>query len=191
MSLSFKRHALLIGSEKVADSVGALLGGSFEKTVDSCGSDARRRLLTQDHYDLAILKAPLPDEYGDELSVLLSEKGLAVLFLVRAEQYEEMSQRLAPYGVITLSVPLVRSLFTQSVSLALATSARLLSLQVENEKLRRKNEEMQTVCRAKCLLVQHEQMTESEAHRYLEKSAMDLRLSRRELAALLIARYEE
>ncbi|HCG61364.1 MAG TPA: antitermination regulator, partial [Collinsella sp.] len=47
------------------------------------------------------------------------------------------------------------------------------------------------VNRAKLLLVTRLQMTEAEAHRYIEKTAMDNGESRRDVALRLIRTYEE
>ena len=49
---------------------------------------------------------------------------------------------------------------------------------------------MKVVARAKCALMQSLKMTEAEAHRYIEKQAMDLRLSKREVAENILKIYE-
>lgn len=51
-----------------------------------------------------------------------------------------------------------------------------------NEYLSARLAELRLTGRAKCLLVQHRGMTEAEAHRYLEKTAMDTRRSRAQVA---------
>ena len=48
---------------------------------------------------------------------------------------------------------------------------------------------MSIVTKAKCLLIQMRQMTEEEAHYYLEKRAMDEGLSKREVAMGIINMY--
>ena len=50
--------------------------------------------------------------------------------------------------------------------------------------------EIRLVNRAKWLLIERENMTEAEAHRYLEKRAMDLRVSRVEVAKQVIQTYQ-
>ena len=47
------------------------------------------------------------------------------------------------------------------------------------------------VSRAKCCLVEHEHMTEAEAHRYIEKQAMDTRRDRTEIAQEVLENYED
>ena len=50
--------------------------------------------------------------------------------------------------------------------------------------------EIRTVNRAKWLLIDHEGMTEAEAHRFIEKQAMDRCVTRRAIADQIIARYQ-
>ena len=44
--------------------------------------------------------------------------------------------------------------------------------------------------RAKCVLIQYLNMTETQAHRYIEKQAMDLRTTRRQIAEGILKTYE-
>ncbi|MFA6841361.1 MAG: ANTAR domain-containing protein, partial [Sphaerochaetaceae bacterium] len=68
---------------------------------------------------------------------------------------------------------------------------RLVSLRSENSKLQRKIEEIKLVDRAKWALIQYLHMNEQQAHRYIEKQAMDLRQSRRDVAERIIKTYEQ
>ena len=66
----------------------------------------------------------------------------------------------------------------------------MLKMERENEALKSMVEDMRLVDRAKLLLVSYLNMTEAEAHRYLEKRAMDLRVSRVEVAKQVIQTYQ-
>ena len=57
-------------------------------------------------------------------------------------------------------------------------------------RLQDKIEEIRLVSRAKCVLIEVLGMTEPQAHRYLEKQAMDLRCTRREVAQGVLSTYE-
>lgn len=65
------------------------------------------------------------------------------------------------------------------------------ALEEETQKLRKKLDEIRLIDRAKCVLIEYEHLTERQAHRYLEKQAMDGRLSRRDVAVSLLREYEE
>ena len=66
----------------------------------------------------------------------------------------------------------------------------MVGLQKEHGRLQQKIEEMRLVDRAKCTLVQYLGLTEPQAHRYLEKQAMDMRMTRREVAEEILRTYE-
>lgn len=67
---------------------------------------------------------------------------------------------------------------------------RMLTVNEENEKLRHIVEDMKIINRAKLLLITCLNMTEQEAHRYLEKQAMDMRMSKMQIAMQVIKTYE-
>ena len=65
-----------------------------------------------------------------------------------------------------------------------------MHLEDENNKLQKKIEEIRIVDRAKLVLVQVLSMTEPQAHRYIEKQAMDMRQSRTTVAENILKTYE-
>ena len=67
---------------------------------------------------------------------------------------------------------------------------KVLRLDRKNQALQEKMMDIRTVNRAKWLLIQQLRMTEDEAHYYIEKQAMDTRLSRREVAENIIRSYD-
>ena len=71
-----------------------------------------------------------------------------------------------------------------------AARRRVLGLKQENRKLQSKIEEIRLVDRAKCMLIQYLSMTESQAHRYIEKQAMDRRVTRGEVARSILGLYD-
>lgn len=60
-----------------------------------------------------------------------------------------------------------------------------------NRALQEKMTDIRTINRAKWLLIEQLRMTESEAHYYIERQAMDTRLSRREVAENIIRSYDQ
>ena len=154
------------------------------------GTEARRRILETD-FELIIVNAPLPDEFGHELCACAVEKTSAgVLLLAKAAAAEQLAEGLSRQGVLLLSKPFTNQLFLQAVQMAAAGNHRLLHLQEENHRLQEKLALLRLVSQAKCCLIEHQGMTEAEAHRYIEKQSMDQRIPRRELAENIIKTYE-
>ena len=70
-----------------------------------------------------------------------------------------------------------------------ASQRKLRKCQEENNKLRKKLEELRVVCQAKCLLVEYLHLTEEEAHKYIERQAMEDRKTRRAVAEDIMREY--
>lgn len=160
--------------------------------VSTCSTaqDARRTLIN-DCFDLVIIDAPLPDEGGDDLALYAAEKGAAgVILIVEESAIDDIAGDVEDAGVFVLPKPISPELFEQAAKLLIACRARMRILENENTKLHRKIEEIRLIDRAKCVLIQTLNMTEPQAHRYIEKQAMDLRISRTEVAENVLKTYE-
>ena len=146
-----------------------------------------RRCLLEHLYDIVVINAPLPDDFGTQLALDVSDSsGAGVLLLVKAEHYPDLDARLSPYGILTLQKPTSPQLITQSLQLLCGTRERLRRMEQKTASIEEKMAEIRLVNRAKCLLIERRSMTEQEAHRYLEKQAMDRCTSRRVIAEELI-----
>lgn len=184
------RALLVLGGEKYRPQWERLLRESGFSQVEaaSSGGEARRLLLAGD-WDLLLIAAPLPDEFGHDLATDAAEQGLPVLLSVKAELWEEASARVGPAGVVALGRPFSRAVFAQAVGMLRAAQAQVGKLREENKKLRQKLEELRAVSRAKCLLAEYLHLDEEGAHKYIERAAMEERKTRRAVAEEIIAEY--
>ena len=168
-----------------------LNGAPIEQiTVSQSCSHARRLLLERD-FDLVIINAPLRDESGESLARYIASKGISqVMLVVKSEYYDAISAACENDGVLTISKPVYKSIFWSAFMLAKAAGNRIKQVQAENERLKLKIEEIRIVDRAKCILISHVNMSEQEAHRYIEKQAMDMRATKRAIAEGILKTYE-
>ena len=151
-----------------------------------------RRCLLEQSYDIVIISAPLPDEFGSRLALHVADTSAAgVLLLVGAEHYPDISARLSPYGVLTLQKPTTPQLILQSLQLLCGTRERLRKMEQKTATIEEKMAEIRLVNRAKWLLIDHEGLSEQEAHRFIEKQAMDRCVTRRAVAQQIIQRYQD
>lgn len=158
-------------------------------TVNSAGE--ARRLLIECDYDLCIINSPLVDETGEALSRNIVAKGISqVILLVKSEFFNETAQNVEDYGVITVSIPVNRDLLWNALKIAQAAHKKLQLVHKENRMLLQKIEDIRIIDRAKCILISHFSMSEPEAHRCIEKQAMDMRTTRRAVADKILKTYE-
>ena len=153
-------------------------------------AEAKRRLLDQP-YDIILINAPLPDDFGMRLAIdACNESGAGVLLLVKSEHYNDIYSKVVGYGVMTLSKPTTLQMVSQSLRVLCATRERLRKVEERQATVEEKIEEIRLVNRAKWLLIECLSMSEAEAHRYIEKQSMDLRTSKREVAQKIIETYK-
>jgi len=158
-------------------------------TVTTC-TEARRLLLEQ-NFDLVLINAPLRDETGESLAMHIATKGISqVILVIKNEYVDEVSDKIEDYGVITIAKPINVNVFKAALKIAKATQSRLKMMHAENTKLIQKIEDIRIVDRAKCILISYLNMSESEAHKYIERQAMDLRITKRAVAERILKTYE-
>ena len=159
-----------------------------------CGAGSvaeARRLLLERTFDIVVISAPLPDEFGTKLALHTIERSSAgVLLLVKAEHYPELAARLSPQGILLLQKPTTPALLLQSLQLLCGTRERLRKMEQKTASIEEKMMEIRAVNRAKWLLIDRAGMSEAEAHRFIEKQAMDRCVTRKAVAEQIIARYQ-
>lgn len=147
--------------------------------------------LNVSRYDIIIINSPLPDDTGHVLALEIAKSEISqVILIVSTELYDELSEIMDPFGVITISKPLNKNLFTLAVKLARVTQGRIKHFYNENTKLTQKIADIKIIERAKLILVSYFNMNEQEAHKYIEKQAMDTRKTKRVIAEDLLKTYE-
>ena len=155
----------------------------------SCGEG--RRILLEREFDFVIVSSPLPDESGENLArqIAVSEVSQVIL-AVNSEIYEQVSAVCEKNGVFTVANPIDADIFRQALSLSRTVRGRLAKVQDENESLKQKIDNIRIIDRAKNILIGSCKMSEHEAHRYIEKRAMDTRSSKRAISERIIHDYE-
>lgn len=144
---------------------------------------------------LAVINMPLPDESGVSLSMELASdrRFCGILLLSPAEDSEKTQAALRSYErIVILKKPAARSLI-RSTALLLAASEedrRTDTVSSDSAAGQEKEANRRVIARAKLLLIRHMQLTEEQAHRYIEKNAMDLCMKQRDVAEMLIRTYE-
>ncbi len=194
MAASAKRSRVLIvaSSQEIYGVIRKIIEDTCEQTLYASSITEARRKLAEGNIGLVIINTPLQDEFGLESAKDFADgKDIAVLLLVKADLYHQVSYKVRGSGVFVLSRPLKGQLLLEAVGIMDAMRLKIFLLNEQNQKLRKRLDEMGLITRAKCLLIEKRQMTEEEAHRYLEKEAMDNSLTKREVAQNLIRELEE
>ncbi len=181
---------LVSSSQKSADSFAALLAAHPMLSV--CRATTSRdawRMLQAKSYALVLILSPLSDSKGWDLAKMAAGTTSGVILVVRPQAYSDVPQKVLDEGVFVFTPTMGRALFNQAVTLMLAVHRRLCQVSPQTERLQQKMKEIRIVDKAKCILIQYERMSEQEAHKHIEKQAMDNRLTKLEVAEHILQSY--
>ena len=149
---------------------------------------AAKRKSSDYTYDLIIINSPLPDDVGTRFAIDAALDSV-VLLLVSNDEYEDVNYRVSEHGVFVLGKPFSKTLFATAVNWMRSAKSIVKKSQKKTHTIEEKMEEIRIVNRAKWLLINERQMAEPEAHRYIEKQAMDRCISKGEIAKEIIDMY--
>ena len=171
---------------------GLMSAAPFELVKSTASVSAARRLLVERSFDIIIVNAPLPDDAGVQFALDAGEeKGTLVLLLVRSEQHSQVCAAVSPYGIFTLPRPCARQSLETALQWMASARERLRKAEEKTMSVEEKMEEITLVNRAKWMLIDKRGMSEPQAHRYIEKQAMDTCVSRRHMAEKIINMYSK
>ena len=182
-------HSVLLVSRdsKIVSQISAfLVPPLFELTTTSDFNEARR-LATERSFNIII--ADSGDGYDTDFAINIADSYSTILLLVPNEHFDEISYRVEGYGILTITKPFEPFYFYNMVKIAIAVQYKVQVLSSQTTKLKVKMEEIKLVNRAKMLLMSNMNMSEQEAHRYIEKEAMDRGMKRTAISEEIIKTY--
>ncbi len=187
-----KKALLVSRSEQSASPLAKLLKTEgYDKINVFYAAYSAKEAAENSEFDLICINAPLIDENGIELSRHFAETTRSsVVIIVPQKSADEVNDMLTQYGVLVIAKPINKHLFHHYLQFTDCFRTRMLRVEQENKRLKGMVEDIKIIDRAKLLLVTCLGMSEEQAHRYLEKQAMDLRTSRLNVAKQVIQTYE-
>ena len=189
MPLIERRYTVLLvsASQNVNASLRELLAAACCGRVDTAlDVSAAKRKFAEQAYDFVIVNSPLPDDPGIRFSIDVCAGETAVLLMLPAEVHAEVTDKVYEHGVFTLSKPTSRPMLETAFRWMAGARERLRKTEKKNLTLEEKMAEIRLVNRAKWILIEKRHMDEPTAHRYIEKTAMDRCVTRREIAEEII-----
>lgn len=188
-----KRVLAITASEKFPDILRSCLpAAQFQPIIPLANAGEAKRALGNTNYDIVVIDAPVGKEQGIQLALdIASQHSVGILLLVRSELYEQASYRVEDAGIVTLPKPTTKSNVYTAVKALVAVQARIRAAERETMDLKDRMEEIRLVNRAKWVLIDKLQMTEAEAHHYIEKQAMDRCVRKKEIAENIIHSHFE
>ena len=193
MPLEIRTYSALIVSaaESFNNAIPALFPKArFETIKLACDVSSAKRTLAERSFDFVVVNSPLPDDMGVRFAIdSVASPGTVAVIFARAEAHPEIYAKVSPHGVFTLQKPVSASSMQNALRWMIAARERLRRLEKKTTSIEEKMEEIRSVNRAKWILIRELKMTEPEAHRYIEKQAMDRCVAKGVVASEVIRTY--
>ncbi|MQN01597.1 MAG: ANTAR domain-containing protein [bacterium LCO1.1] len=169
-----------------------LSANGYDKIKLASTAEEGRQAMEEFSPDICVINAPIGNASAEELSEeLASDISCQVILFVKDDYFEDIAGHVQKAGVICLVKPISKSMFFSALDFAEAADSRMKKADAEIKRLERKLSEVRIVDHAKSILINQKNMTEAEAHRYIEKTAMDRRVPRGQVAEEIIDYYTD
>ena len=137
-----------------------------------------------------IVSTPLRSEFGlNWVADIRSRTSAVIIVLAKTEIADDVQNRIKFTGAYVLPRPFTKQSLIQTIKTAEMAKENMRLLEQEKSKLTKQLEDMRTIDRAKCCLIQYLNLTENQAHRHIQKLAMDTRRTQREIAEDILNTY--
>lgn len=185
----------LVVSDVNVDYVFSLVKKSGFSEVEKVFSEEEcKSVLKYNDFDLIVIELLMSENLGTELAKnLVKSTTSGIIFIINKNEKDFMQDELNflhKSGVFVMENPFDACFFEKALVLLQASRNRISFLEKQNRELQKKIDEIQLVDRAKCVLIQYLNMTEEQAHRFIEKQSMNLRQSRLTTAENILKTYD-
>ena len=165
-----------------------MLGEAGYVVVGQASNGEQAVELVREHRpDVVIMDVKMPVLDGISAAEAIGKERIAPVIMLTAFSQKELVERARDAGVMAYIVkPFTQADLTPAIDIARSRWTELTALESEVADLGERLETRKAVDRAKGVLMQQLKLTEAEAFRWIQKTAMDRRLGMREVADAVI-----
>jgi len=165
-----------------------MLGESGYEVVGQANNGEQAVELTRKHRpDLVIMDVKMPVLDGISAAEAIGKERIAPVIMLTAFSQKELVERARDAGVMAYIVkPFTKDDLGPAIDIARSRWTELTALEGEVTDLGERLETRKAVDRAKGVLMQQLKLSEADAFRWIQKTAMDRRLGMREVAEAVL-----
>jgi response regulator NasT len=185
-----RRRVLIAEDEALIrlDLAEMLVEEGYEVVGEAGDGETAVRLAEELRPDLVILDIKMPIMDGLAAAEKIAEAHIAPVVILTAFSQRDLVERARAVGAMAYLVkPFQKSDLVPAIEIAASRYAQVSALEAEVAELTERLETRKTVERAKGVLMTTYGMTEPQAFKWIQRTAMDNRLSMREVAERIIA----
>jgi len=155
----------------------------FEVVGQAVDGEQAVTLATELRPDLVIMDVKMPKKDGIDAAAEIVGEQIAPVVILTAFSQRELIERARDAGAMAYLVkPFTKADLLPAIELAVARYAETTALRKEVADISQRLEARKIIDRAKGLLMTHQKMTEPEAFRWIQRTAMDRRTSMQAVA---------
>jgi len=159
----------------------------FEVVGQAVDGEQAVAMATELRPDLVILDVKMPKKDGIEAASEIVAEQIAPVVILTAFSQRELIERARDAGAMAYLVkPFSKADLLPAIELAVARYAETAALRDEVADISQRLEARKLIDRAKGLLMTHQKMTEPEAFRWIQRTAMDRRTSMQAVAGAVL-----
>jgi response regulator NasT len=188
------RRILLAEDEAIIrlDLAEMLAEAGYEVVGQAGNGEKAVELATTLRPDLVIMDVKMPVLDGITAAEQIGKARICPVVMLTAFSQTELVERARDAGVMAYIVkPFTAQDVTPAIDIALSRWGELKALEAEVADLGERLETRKAVDRAKGVLMTKLKLTEAEAFRWIQKTAMDRRMGMREVAEAVVAGIEK
>ncbi len=190
-----ERKRVLIAEDEALirlDLAEMLVEEGYDVVGEAGDGETAVRLTQELKPDLVILDIKMPILDGLGAAERIAEHRIAPVVILTAFSQRELVERARAAGAMAYLVkPFQKSDLVPAIEIALSRYAELTTLESEVAGLTERLETRKSVERAKGALITQYAMTEPQAFKWIQRTAMDHRMTMREVADRIIAEQAE
>ncbi|MCL1837979.1 MAG: response regulator [Propionibacteriaceae bacterium] len=186
MSTSEKRLRVVVAEDEALirlDLIELLNSEGYEVVAEAADGEEAVKLARKEKPDFVVMDVEMPKLDGITAAAILAAERVAPVVMVTAYSQRDLVERARDAGAIAYVVkPFSASDLVPAIEVALGRFEDIKAAEAEIEELEERFASRKAVDQAKGLLQESLGLSEPEAFRWIQKTAMDLRKSMREVA---------
>lgn len=183
---SEKRPRVMVAEDEALirlDLIELLKEQGYDVVGEAADGEAAVTMARELEPDLVVMDVKMPKQDGIAAASIIAEERIAPVVMLTAFSQRELVERAREAGAMAYVVkPFDASDVVPAIEIAMARYAEIRAVEDEVEDLEERLASRKAVDQAKGLLQQQYGMSEAEAFRWIQKSAMDMRRTMREVA---------
>jgi len=190
------RPRLLLAQDEVTagrtDLAAMLEGAGFEVVGQVAGGEQAVAMAADLRPDAALLHAGAPADDGFRTASQIGRQHGTPVVMLAGQAGPGLIKEALAAGVMAYVVePFTQERVLPAIEMAVARHAEATALRNEVTQISQRLDARKVIERAKGLLMTKERLTEPEAFRFIQRTAMDRRVSMREVAGVLVDRLAD